>query len=565
MHRPEVLAAMRARRRYVEVYKEGLNAGQTREKMKGKEVLDEIEAKYSLEVLLVFRCLARMQINLVAAQEAAEKRRRELEKQKAKSGFWSMFSSSRKDTKDESGMPEPVSYLQLGMELMASSQSSATEREAQLIKPEDWSNLQKLFDEVKEEAEEGRKSAQELDPEQLQYRKSHSWRILDGGAAHTNVARTGDTIVVPVWSVVTSNCDHSVQQDSNGARLLQSYGVGGIAPSRDRLLSTPGEHPEPQSAVQNDESQDQSSFLFVYDASPFWEPNLSPTSRFPYLEERGPVRDVEGRVSCVVAPCRMLLYRSLLDEFAAFFAIDEDLSATGALVVSTAGEVGTQAASTIEGALQGVKERRFEVMLNLSAPQVALADGRQGSTASGRQSVIVVDLGSFVLCNVDAEAYQAPLGIHEKAVVQYCSNDKDSGGYESFCVQGQNTSVAVLSLPSEGSFCWNTVLGCSGTVGADCLDLHHCLRNFSDLVGGSMWKLLMETNMQAYLHVRREVRARLDQPMIVLSASLPSITISASADMLTTLLRVRIFGLDNCVPRSTLVLSCLMVPRLSSR
>lgn len=67
-------------------------------------------------------------------------------------------------------MPEPVSYLQLGMELMASSQSSATEREAQLIKPEDWSNLQKLFDEVKEEAEEGRKSAQELDPEQLQYR-----------------------------------------------------------------------------------------------------------------------------------------------------------------------------------------------------------------------------------------------------------------------------------------------------------------------------------------------------------------------------------------------------------
>jgi len=535
MRWPEVLAAMRARRRYVEVYKEGLNAGQTREKMKGKEVLDEIEAKYSLEVLLVFRCLARMQINLVAAQEAAEKRRRELEKQKAKSGFWSMFSSSRKDTKDE-----------LGMELMASSQSSATEREAQLIKPEDWSNLQKLFDEVKEEAEEGRKSAQELDPEQLQYRlcfklKRFTLRLVKDESTFMNLTSLK-------WQLDLDVFDKAMQarvtagaysmEDSNGARLLQSYGVGGIAPSRDRLLSTPGEHPEPQSAVQNDESQDQSSFLFVYDASPFWEPNLSPTSRFPYLEERGPVRDVEGRVSCVVAPCRMLLYRSLLDEFAAFFAIDEDLSATGALVVSTAGEVGTQAASTIEGALQGVKERRFEVMLNLSAPQVALADGRQGSTASGRQSVIVVDLGSFVLCNVDAEAYQAPLGIHEKAVVQYCSNDKDSGGYESFCVQGQNTSVAVLSLPSEGSFCWNTVLGCSGTVGADCLDLHHCLRNFSDLVGGSMWKLLMETNMQAYLHVRREVRARLDQPMIVLSASLPSITISASADMLTTLLRV---------------------------
>ena len=94
------------RRQYVQLYSEGLTAGLTRENMKDTQVLDDIEERFPLEVLLVFRCIARTQVNKAVAQEAREKRQRKLERQKSKGGFWSsMFSSGRKDESDEVCIP----------------------------------------------------------------------------------------------------------------------------------------------------------------------------------------------------------------------------------------------------------------------------------------------------------------------------------------------------------------------------------------------------------------------------------------------------------------------------
>ena len=232
-------------------------------------------------------------------------------------------------------------------------------------------------------------------------------------------------------------------------RLLESYGV--------RDFASEGVLMQDENSLS--ESTEQSSVLLVYDAEPFWNSSHSPTSPNSYSPGAGPVKDVAGRLFSVVAPCRILVYRSLIDDIISFFYIAEDLSSTGALVVSTASEVGTQAATTLEGALQN-KEKRFEAVLNFSAPQIAVTDFKANTpSASGFQSIVVADLGSFVLCNIDAGAYVSPAGIHETAVKEYCKNDKDSGGYESFSVQGHNTAIAVLTLPCEEGFDWNQALG----------------------------------------------------------------------------------------------------------